>query len=421
MTMVPAPKLSKPLHFFNGGCGGASSDMIMTRFTDGNKSLGDGFVHQGFNNNKINGVNNFVLESDLGNSNQNNNNNLVFMAEEEEHSRTSNTSVNDAAAITPAIASSSPIRSSRDETSNLSPYSDHHDNHDSWLQLGLGVPTTTHLKTGGGNGGGGGGAGGSGSSLMLELNLGSGTHGGISIHETMSLESRSVIPQRPLDFVCPPQHSMFPVLPSFLQSQILPPQTLSSTNDYNNQQLNWGYVNQRTLAAGGGCSSLSPSSSSSMPSLQPGQACGGSFLTRPFTPAGSSVDAADSEYRLIYPPPRRPHSGIWFTLQASFPQSQEPFLPQVSKSFLRIKDGRMTIGIVKKYLANKLGLDSESEVEIRCRGHELLPFLTLQHVRDNIWSPREGGVTLLPDSSTSDHLMVLNYARSSTYLLTTST
>ena len=327
MTMVPAPKLSKPLHFFNGGCGGASSDMILTRFTDGTKTSGDGFVHQGFNNNKINGINNCVLESDLGNSNQNNNNNnnLVFMAEEEEHSRTSNTSVNDAAAaITPAIASSSPIRSSRDETSNLSPYSDHHDNHDSWLQLGLGGATTTHLKTGGGNGGGSGGGGGSGSSLMLELNLGSGTHGGISIHETTSLESRSVIPQRPLDFssnpfVCHPQHSMIPVLPSFLQSQILVPQPLLS-NDHHNQQLSWGYVNQRTLAVGGGCSSLSPSSSSSMPSIQPGQTDGGSFLTRPFTPAGSSVDAADSEYRLIYPPPRRPHSGIWFTLQASFPQ-----------------------------------------------------------------------------------------------------
>lgn len=55
------------------------------------------------------------------------------------------------------------------------------------------------------------------------------------------------------------------------------------------------------------------------------------------------------------------------------------------------------------------------QVEIRCRGEQLVPYLTLQHVRDNIWSPREAvSVTLLPDSSTSDHVMVLNYGRSTT-------
>ncbi|GKU96241.1 hypothetical protein SLEP1_g9496 [Rubroshorea leprosula] len=114
----------------------------------------------------------------------------------------------------------------------------------------------------------------------------------------------------------------------------------------------------------------------------------------------------------IIDPPRRPHSGIWFMLQASQNQVKEPFLPQIPKSYLRIKDGKMTVRLLMKYLVNKLRLDSESEVEITCRGQHLQPFLTLQHVRDNIWSTRDA-VTLLPESSSpSDHVMVLNYGRS---------
>ncbi|CAK9144382.1 unnamed protein product [Ilex paraguariensis] len=53
----------------------------------------------------------------------------------------------------------------------------------------------------------------------------------------------------------------------------------------------------------------------------------------------------------------------------------------------------------------------KKQIEITCKGQQLLPFLTLQHVRDNIWSPREV-VTLIPDSSTTDHVMVLHYGRS---------
>ncbi|KAJ0816615.1 putative protein LAX PANICLE 2 [Helianthus annuus] len=113
-------------------------------------------------------------------------------------------------------------------------------------------------------------------------------------------------------------------------------------------------------------------------------------------------------------PPRRPHSGVWFMLQASQQQAKEPFLPQIPKSYMRIKDGRMTVGLLIKYLVNKLELGSESEVEITCKGHQLLSILTLQHVRDNIWnSPRNDvGFSVVPRSSaTSNHLMVLNYGR----------
>ncbi|PSR84615.1 E3 ubiquitin protein like [Actinidia chinensis var. chinensis] len=142
-----------------------------------------------------------------------------------------------------------------------------------------------------------------------------------------------------------------------------------------------------------------------------------SYLGQPFQVHGGGVDVAGSSSDLrIIDPPRRPQSGIWFMLQASQNQSKEPFLPQIPKSFLRIKDGRMTVRLLMKYLVNKLRLDSESEIEITCRGQQLLPFLTLQHVRENIWSSRDDVTTLLSDSSTTttttNHIMLLYYARS---------
>ncbi|KAK9120198.1 hypothetical protein Scep_018291 [Stephania cephalantha] len=113
------------------------------------------------------------------------------------------------------------------------------------------------------------------------------------------------------------------------------------------------------------------------------------------------------------PSSRRTGSGVWFVLQASSNQGREPFLPQIPKSYLRIKDGRMmTVGLVIKYLVNKLKLNSESEIELTCRGLQLLPFFTLLHVRDSIWSASRDAVTLLSDSSTTDHLMILCYGRS---------
>lgn len=57
------------------------------------------------------------------------------------------------------------------------------------------------------------------------------------------------------------------------------------------------------------------------------------------------------------------------------------------------------------------------QIEITCRGQQLLPFLTLQHVRDNIWSPRDTTTRpLLSDSSTTtDHVMVLHYGRTTNW------
>ncbi|CAJ1838432.1 unnamed protein product [Sphenostylis stenocarpa] len=188
----------------------------------------------------------------------------------------------------------------------------------------------------------------------------------------------------------------------------------------------------------------SSSSSSSQSCYSPLRPPLGSYFPTPFHhfPSSSSSSGFD-QYDVagagpssdvtvrVVDPPRRPHSGIWFMLQAS--QNQ---------------DGRMTVRLLLKYLVSKLRLESESEVmhalcvcicnatfvfdiinvfvyvvvvdkslcshvmiEIRCRGQQLLPFLTLQHVRDNIWSPRDSTRALLSDSSTSDHVMVLHYGR----------
>ncbi|XP_044492530.1 protein LAX PANICLE 2-like isoform X2 [Mangifera indica] len=166
------------------------------------------------------------------------------------------------------------------------------------------------------------------------------------------------------------------------------------------QEINWAFrpISQNIAMAS---SSSSSSSSSSMPF--------GSYFARPFQHTGIDVAGPSSDLRVI-DPPRRPQSGIWFMLLASQNQAREPFLPQIQKSYLRIKDGRMTVRLLIKYLVNKLKLDSESQIEITCRGQQLLPFLTLQHVRDNIWSLRDAE-TLLPDSSTTDHVMVLHYGR----------
>ncbi|KAL2519752.1 RING finger protein [Abeliophyllum distichum] len=174
----------------------------------------------------------------------------------------------------------------------------------------------------------------------------------------------------------------------------------SSTFPYH-QEINWAY---RPIPI----NITSPSTSST--SLM---APGSYFPRGPLqVHPGIDIPGPSLDFRVIQPP-RRPHSGIWFILEASQNQAKEPFLPQISKSYLRIKDGRMTIRLVKKYLVNKLRLENESEIEITCKGQELLPFLTLQHVRDNIWSQRDF-VTLLPNSSsaTADHIMVLFYGRS---------
>ncbi|MFS8020404.1 hypothetical protein Hanom_Chr16g01415161 [Helianthus anomalus] len=113
----------------------------------------------------------------------------------------------------------------------------------------------------------------------------------------------------------------------------------------------------------------------------------------------------------LRPRPAAAPSGLWFILQPSQTQMKEPYLPQLPKRYLRIKDGRTTVGLLIKYLVYKLQLDAEFEVEITCKGKQLLPFLSLQHVRDNIWNNTPGNEVFSSSASSIEHLMVLNYGR----------
>ncbi|KAJ7518616.1 hypothetical protein O6H91_20G000800 [Diphasiastrum complanatum] len=80
-------------------------------------------------------------------------------------------------------------------------------------------------------------------------------------------------------------------------------------------------------------------------------------------------------------------TGLWFLLQASnnHSRSTDFQLPQIPRGYLRVKDAKVPVSYVKKYLANKLGLSCESEIEIACNGQPLGSTLSLQHVRDTIW------------------------------------
>lgn len=222
------------------------------------------------------------------------------------------------------------------------------------------------------------------------------------------------------------QHYYYsPVLPPrptnlFLQQHYYPPPPSSSSSthyplnpNYHNQQQVGNYQDYNPHWPAFRSSSTTSSSSSLMPPVP-------SYFSRlPFQLHGAAAAAAAGvdvghhlprfDFRVV-DPPRRPHSGIWFTLQASQIQAKEPFLPQIPKSYLRIKDRQMTIRLIIKYLVNKLRLDSEAEIEIRCKGQQLLPFLTLQHVRDSIWNPRDSS-SFSSSDHLQHHLMVLHYGR----------
>uniref|UniRef100_I1PKS5 Uncharacterized protein n=1 Tax=Oryza glaberrima TaxID=4538 RepID=I1PKS5_ORYGL len=87
-------------------------------------------------------------------------------------------------------------------------------------------------------------------------------------------------------------------------------------------------------------------------------------------PASSGFDAI----RVVLPPSAvAAAAGVWFVLQAAPLQGREPFLPQIPRSYLRIKDGRVTVRLLTKYLVNKLGLEDESEVRGVCLGWHISP------------------------------------------------
>ncbi|KAK3162913.1 hypothetical protein QOZ80_1BG0095270 [Eleusine coracana subsp. coracana] len=131
--------------------------------------------------------------------------------------------------------------------------------------------------------------------------------------------------------------------------------------------------------------------------------------------------SGDASMRVISPPRRTESTGLWLTLEAS-PNNQcrEPILPQIPKSYLRIKDSNMKVEVVMKYLADKLGLTRPYQVELTCRGQVLPPFLLVKYVRDNIWCSsalrEEEALAVRPARrsliATTEHVMTLCYATS---------
>ncbi|KAJ8558125.1 hypothetical protein K7X08_004891 [Anisodus acutangulus] len=108
--------------------------------------------------------------------------------------------------------------------------------------------------------------------------------------------------------------------------------------------------------------------------------------------------------RRIYP--------IWFSLVALEDQEGDAPLPQISASYLRIKDGNIPVSFIQKYLMRKLDLKSEDEVEIRCMGQSIVPSLPLNSLVD-MWlqTTTSERIPAIIGSYAKDFVMVLAYAR----------
>ncbi|XVE62806.1 hypothetical protein DITRI_Ditri06bG0149500 [Diplodiscus trichospermus] len=109
----------------------------------------------------------------------------------------------------------------------------------------------------------------------------------------------------------------------------------------------------------------------------------------------------------------RKNSPIWFSLVACEDQIGHTSLPQISACYLRIKDGKMPVSFIRKYLVKKLDLTSEAEVEILCRGQHVLPTLQLHNLVD-LWFRTASPAKKVPASIGSpakDFVMVLSYCR----------
>ncbi|CAN6280975.1 unnamed protein product [Urochloa humidicola] len=82
------------------------------------------------------------------------------------------------------------------------------------------------------------------------------------------------------------------------------------------------------------------------------------------------------------PNKKRKFRALWFRLIASYDQRGQYPLPQIPSTFLRIKDVDLPASFIQKYLAQKLNLSSEAEVDILCGGNPVSPGMTMQDLAD---------------------------------------
>ncbi|CAN1176624.1 E3 ubiquitin protein ligase DRIP2 [Linum perenne] len=103
---------------------------------------------------------------------------------------------------------------------------------------------------------------------------------------------------------------------------------------------------------------------------------------------------------------------VWFSLVASNDKNEDASLPQIPTPYLRIKDGKMPVSFIQKYLVKKLDLSNEAEVEIMCRGQPVVPTLQLQNLVD-LWfqNAQSKKVAATVGSSAKEFVMVLSYCR----------
>ncbi|XP_074573256.1 E3 ubiquitin protein ligase DRIP2-like [Curcuma longa] len=107
---------------------------------------------------------------------------------------------------------------------------------------------------------------------------------------------------------------------------------------------------------------------------------------------------------------------LWFSLIAYFDQTGDSALPQISTSYLRIKDGNIPVSYIQKYLVKKLNLFSEDEVEITCHNEPLMPTICLHNVIEQ-WlrgAPPSQRLPAVIGTSAKEFVVTLGYRRCKT-------
>ncbi|CAN0830812.1 E3 ubiquitin protein ligase DRIP2 [Linum grandiflorum] len=107
---------------------------------------------------------------------------------------------------------------------------------------------------------------------------------------------------------------------------------------------------------------------------------------------------------------------VWLSLVATDENGSRngnTSLPQIPTCYLRIKDSKMMVSSLQKYIVKKLQLSHEDEVEIRYKGRPVLPTAQLQNLVD-LWLRNVTGKKVAAPpvgSSGKEFVLILSYCR----------